>query len=93
MGMNGPGWGRQNAARKGKEAGDLVRQRAQQKRSITLTVAPFGRGWSVKESGAYYGEYPTQTQARAGAETWAAELRHEGHDVTIMSTTKKPGGR
>jgi hypothetical protein len=65
----------------------------QARRQITLTVAPLGRGWSVKQDDAYYGEFPTQTQAGIRAEEWAAELRGEGHDVTITATNKKPGVR
>lgn len=63
------------------------------KSKTTLTIAPLGNGWSVKEGDAYYGDYTTQTQARAAAEAWAIELKAEGCEVTILTTDKKPGGR
>jgi hypothetical protein len=36
-------------------------------RHITLFVAPFGKGWSVKEDTAYYGEYRTRSEASEAA--------------------------
>jgi hypothetical protein len=66
---------------------------ARRKTSMTLYIAPLGTGWSVKEGTAYYGDYPTQTRARDAAEKLARELEAEGHEVTILTTDKKPGGR
>lgn len=89
---SGPAWGRRGATKKAEDA-RAARGKAEPKETITLTVAPFGGDWGVKLANGYYHPRPNRTEARAAAEEWAEELRGKGHEVTILETTKKPGGR
>src|SRR5262249_127362 len=45
------------------EAAATARVRPPLSSLIALWVAPFGRGWSVKQGNSYYGEYSTHTEA------------------------------
>jgi hypothetical protein len=61
--------------------------------TIILTVGPLGKDFSWRRGGAYYGRYPTRSEATRAADEEAKRLRGQGHTVVIKQTGEKPGKR